>query len=161
MGAIETKVARVAARSPAARVAQRSPRLRAEPRPESVADASGARKRLPTPEMVAETIAAIPRGEVMTMRELRERLAERYGVRGCAASVGISVQRLVRTAAALLRRGQQAPWPVWRLVRDDGTLHPGWPLDARFRASVLRNEGRAIVWTGHGWRVLGLLTAAG
>ena len=27
-------------------------------------------------------------------------------------------------------------WPIWRLVRDDGTLHPKWPLDALYREAI-------------------------
>ncbi|MDZ7652672.1 MAG: hypothetical protein U5L03_09080 [Burkholderiaceae bacterium] len=108
----------------------------------------------PTIQAVAGEIEAIARGQVMTVSALRARLAERQGGKACsAAALGRCLVLLAGVVAGDLRRGRRGRWPIWRVVNDNGQLPCNWPLDARWRATVLREEGRVIRYLRSGWAV--------
>jgi hypothetical protein len=148
-----------ASRTPASRRRAGSPgaRVRFETQPKIVRDTrAGDRKLIPTAPLVAEEVAAVPRGEVLTISNLRERLAARYGAdRCCPVATGRLASLLCREVRQQLARGHKARWPIWRLVNDDGSLNSRWVLDARYRASRLREEGLGVTRDGRTWRVLG------
>ena len=133
---------RPAARRKPARVSW-SAKLRPELVPRVVEDSRrGGSLLLPTPRLVAETVAAIPRGHVMTFGQLRRALAERFEADAtCPLMTGIFATILAGVVVEDLGQRRKPRWPIWRLVRDDGTLHPKWPLDALYRATMLRQEG--------------------
>ncbi len=118
-------------------------KLRADLQPEVVQDhRRGGTLLLPTPLLIAEAVAAIPAGQVMTMSRLRATLAERFKADStCPLMTGIFATILAGVVTEDLGQRRKPRWPVWRLVRDDGTLHPNWPLDALYRAAMLRQEG--------------------
>src|SRR5512145_1663069 len=87
----------------------------------------------PTMQAVAGEVAAIARGQVMTVSALRARLAERHGGKACsAAALGRCLVLLAGVVAGDLRRGRCGRWPIWRVVNDNGQLPGNWPLDARW-----------------------------
>lgn len=105
-------------------------------------------------QAVAGEVAAIARGQVMTVSALRARLAERHGGKACsAAALGRCLVLLAGVVAGDLRRGRCGRWPIWRVVNDNGQLPGNWPLDARWRAAQLRQEGRVIRYGQQGWLV--------
>jgi alkylated DNA nucleotide flippase Atl1 len=118
-------------------------KLRPELAPRVVEDSRrGGRLLLPTPRLVGEVVASIPRGKVMTIGQLRRALAERFEAdRTCPLMTGIFATILAGAVAEDLGQRRKPRWPIWRLVRDDGTLHPKWPLDPLYRATMLRQEG--------------------
>jgi len=102
----------------------------------------GGRLLLPTPLLVAEAVADIPRGSVLTIGQLRTALAERFDAAvTCPLMTGVFARILAGVVVEDLARRRRPRVPIWRLVRDDGTLHPNWPLDALYRAAMLREEG--------------------
>ncbi len=108
----------------------------------------------PTMQAVAGEIAAIARGQVMTVSALRARLAERHGGKACsAAALGRCLVLLAGVVAGDLRRGRRGRWPIWRVVNDNGQLPGNWPLDARWRAAMLRDEGQVIRYLRSSWAV--------
>lgn len=110
---------------------------------------------LPTPLLVGEAIAAIPRGRAVTFGELRATLARRFHAdRTCPLLTGIFASILAGAVVEDLENDRQPRWPVWRLVRDDGTLHPKWPLGALYRASMLRFEGARVTWRDGLWAAI-------
>lgn len=118
-------------------------KLRPELAPRVVEDSRrGGRLLLPTPRLVGEVVASIPRGKVMTIGQLRRALAERFEAdRTCPLMTGIFATILAGAVAEDLGQRRKPRWPIWRLVRDDGSLHPKWPLDPLYRATMLRQEG--------------------
>jgi alkylated DNA nucleotide flippase Atl1 len=108
----------------------------------------------PTMQAVAGEIEAIARGQVMTVSALRARLAVRHGGQACsAAALGRCLVLLAGVVASDLRRGRRGRWPIWRVVNDDGQLPGNWPLDARWRAAMLRDEGQVIRYLRSSWAV--------
>ena len=128
-------------------------KLRPDLQPKVVEDPrQGGRTLVATPLLVAAEVAKVRRGEVLTVRELRARLARHFHAdRTCPLSTGIFLAIVAGAVSEDLRRGRKARWPVWRVVGDDGRLSPKWPLDARYRASLLRDEGRLVTFASGGW----------
>lgn len=105
----------------------------------------GGRLLLPTPLLVAEIVASVPRGKVISMGELRRALAQRFDAdRTCPLMTGMFATILAGAVAEDLGHRRKPRWPIWRLVGDDGALPSKWPLDALYRASMLRDEGARI-----------------
>jgi alkylated DNA nucleotide flippase Atl1 len=135
-------------------------KLRPGLQPSVVADKrSGQPLLLPTPLLIAETIATVPRGQVITLSCLREQLARRFNTQStCPLMTGIFAGILAGAVADDLAAHRKPRWPIWRLVRDDGTLNPKWPLDVLYRASLLRAEGVRLTRRRGTWAVLGSLS---
>ena len=113
-----------------------------------------------SPLAVAEEVERVPAGRVMTMSQLRERLASRFAADyTCPMTTGI----FLRTAAEAVRDegdgGRQTPY--WRIVRDDGKLLDKLPGGPAAQAKLLLAEGvecRAV--SEKSWRVVDLAAYA-
>jgi alkylated DNA nucleotide flippase Atl1 len=153
--ASNTSTRKRAARGKTARRGWES-RLRPELEPRVVADRRQAGSLLlPTPLVVGETVASIPAGRVMTVTQLRSELARRFDAdRTCPLMAGIFLNVLAGVVAEDLGQGKAPRWPIWRVVRDDGALPPKWPLDALYRATVLRQEGIRLTHRHGHWTAL-------
>lgn len=145
-----------AAAARTAKSANWNAKLRPDLEPEVVEDRrGGGRLLLPTPGLVGETVAAIPRGRVMTMGALRATLARRFSAdTTCPLMTGIFATILAGAVMEDFAQRRRPRWPIWRLVRDDGILPPKWPLDARFRATLLRQEGVRLTRRNGHWAAL-------
>ena len=131
-------------------------KLRPELAPRVVEDRRrGGSLLLPTPRLVGEAVAAIPRGHVMTVTQLRRALAARFNADStCPLMTGMFATILAGAVVEDLGQRRKPRWPIWRLVRDDGTLHPKWPLDALYRATLLRQEGVRLTQRNGHWAAL-------
>lgn len=108
---------------------------------------------LPGPAAVAAVLREVPAGTVITESQLRARLVARYG----GDRVGPRALRAaVRALAASYAkaRGGRMPCPLWRLLRDDGSVAPGAPLAPLYCAARLREEGQRVGWDHGRWKVL-------
>jgi len=133
-----------------------SAKLRPELEPEIVVDKRiGDRLLLPTPLLVGEEIGCVPAGATISISRLRHQLAARFGAdRTCPLMTGLFVKILAGVIAEDLKQGREPRWPAWRLVNDNGTLSATWPLDARYRATRLREEGVTLGRSAGAWQVL-------
>jgi len=131
-------------------------KLRPDLQPRIVADQrSGESLLLPTPLLVGEVVALIPCGQVISLSQLRANLAQRFkAATTCPLMTGIFAGILAGVVADDLAQRRKPRWPIWRLVRDDGTLNPKWPLDVLYRASLLRAEGVRLTRRRGTWAVL-------
>lgn len=131
-------------------------KLRPDLAPRVVADHRGdGNLLLPTPLLVGEVVAAIPRGRVMTIGQLRRALALRFNADStCPLMTGIFATILAGAVFEDIGQRRKPRWPIWRLVRDDGTLHPKWPLDPLYRATLLRQEGVRLTRRSGQWAAL-------
>jgi alkylated DNA nucleotide flippase Atl1 len=156
---VQAKTSRAPERPAARRKAARATwdaKLRPELAPRVVDDSRrGGSLLLPTPLLVGEAVAGIPRGRVMTVSQLRRALAERFSADStCALMTGMFATILAGAVVDDLGQRRKPRWPIWRLVRDDGTLHPKWPLDALYRATMLRQEGVRLTRRNGHWAAL-------
>jgi hypothetical protein len=133
-------------------------KLRPDMTPKVVRDPRvGDRLLVATPMLIAAEIAAVPTGQVLTMSNLRARLAAQFSAdRTCPLTTGMFAAIVAGAVREDLLKRRRPRWPIWRLVNDDGTLNPKWVLETRYRAARLREEKLDVIWAGRTWRVLGL-----
>jgi alkylated DNA nucleotide flippase Atl1 len=131
-------------------------KLRPELAPRVVEDSRrGGRLLLPTPLLVGEVVASIPRGQVMTLGQVRAALAARFEADStCPLMTGLFAAILAGAVVEDLGRRRKPRWPIWRVVRDDGKLHSKWPLDPLYRATLLRQEGVRLTRRNGHWAVI-------
>jgi hypothetical protein len=101
---------------------------------------------VPTPRMVDEHIRAVPRRKLITVGQIRRRLAEPFRADStCPMTTGIFL-RIVSEAAEEDRQAGRTPiTPYWRVVKDDGSLNPKFPGGVEGHAEKLREEGPEII----------------
>lgn len=123
-----------------------SAKLRPEMRPAVVDDPKGrGRMLLPTPSLVAEEIAKIPSGALLTPPMLRLRLASRFQADiACPLMTGIFFNIIAGAVEESLAAGQPALAPYWRVVLEDGSLSPKTPEGPERQAERLRAEGFSV-----------------
>lgn len=108
---------------------------------------------LPGPAAVAAILCEVRTGTVITESELQARLLARYGgERVGPRALRAAVRALAASAAQ--GRGRQTRCPLWRLLRDDGSVAPDVPLAPLYCAARLREEGQRVGWDHGRWKVL-------
>lgn len=114
--------------------------------PAKMKPAWGAGKMLiPRPLDVDVLIRRVPKGRLVTVERLRERLARDAKVRvACPLTTGIFVWLAAGAAEEDRRAGRARVTPWWRVVRPDGRLNPKFPGGAAGHAWKLRAEGHRI-----------------
>ncbi len=105
----------------------------------------GPRMLIASPELVYEKIKTIPKGEVMTMKELRARLAEDFDADyTCPLTTGIFLRIAAEAAEEMTTAGNRPELPWWRVIPDDHRLNNRLPGNGVLQAGRLRDEGFRI-----------------
>lgn len=100
---------------------------------------------IPKPLDVDAMIRKVPRGKVVTLTELREKLARAAGANiTCPMVAGMFVRIVAEVAAEDMKAGKSRVTPYWRVVRDDGRLLETLPGGPTEQARHLEAEGRVI-----------------
>ena len=100
---------------------------------------------IPRPLDVEALIKTIPRGQLATQGQIRERLAKTHKAdTTCPMTTGIFLRITAEAAEEDLRNGRKRVTPYWRVIRDDGGLNPKFPGGAEAQAVRLRQEGHVI-----------------
>lgn len=124
------------------------------PRVEVLTEPKGAnyppgRMLISSPREIAEVVAGIPQGAVMTMSALRRALADRHDADyTCPLTTGIFLR-----IAAEASDEENGALPYWRVVRDDGKLLDKLPGGTVAQAQHLKAEGHKITVKGATHRV--------
>ncbi|MFM8373766.1 MAG: hypothetical protein ACKOCO_15395 [Bacteroidota bacterium] len=102
----------------------------------------GSRMLIANPELVYEKIKTIPKGEVMTIKELRTKLAEDFDADyTCPLTAGIFLRIAAEAAEEMTTAGNRPELPWWRVIPDDHRLNNRLPGNGILQASRLREEG--------------------
>ena len=105
----------------------------------------GRRVLVATPLLVDELIRKVQRGKLVTIRQIREHLAQDFKADStCPLTTGIFVRIVAEAAEEDLQMGRQEITPYWRVIRDDGSLNEKFPGGVAAQAARLREEGRTI-----------------
>ena len=100
---------------------------------------------IPTPILVDGLIRKVDKGKLVTINQIRERLAKDFKVDStCPLTTGIFLRIVAETAEEDLSRGVTEITPYWRVVRDDGSLNEKFPGSVKAQAVHLEREGHTI-----------------
>ena len=106
----------------------------------------GAGKMLvPTPALVDALMQKALPGKLVTVNQIRERLAEDFSVDStCPLTTGIFVRIAAEAAEEYLQMGRKDITPYWRVIRHDGSLNEKFPGGVEAQAKRLTEEGHII-----------------
>ena len=97
---------------------------------------------IPTPKLVDALIRKVPRGKLLTVGEMRRKLAVDFAADvTCPLTTGIFVRIAAEAAEEDRLNGRQKITPYWRVIKDDGNLNPKFPGGAAQQTRYLQSEG--------------------
>jgi hypothetical protein len=106
----------------------------------------GRRVLVPTPMMVDELVRTVPKRKLITVGQIRQRLAQPFQADStCPLTTGIFLRITSEAAEEDRQAGKNPITPYWRVVKDDGSLNPKFPGGVEAHAQKLREEGHEIV----------------
>ncbi len=104
---------------------------------------------IPTPKLVDDIVRRVTKGKLVTVGEIRTKLARDHGADvACPLTTGIFVRIVAEAANEASQQGAKRVTPYWRIVRDNGELNPRFPGGVELQSRQLRDEGFAIVRNG-------------
>ncbi|MDX2194819.1 MAG: methylated DNA-protein cysteine methyltransferase [Cytophagales bacterium] len=102
-----------------------------------------------TPALIAEIVNKVPEGKLITIPEIRRRLAAKMGADfTCPLTTGIFLRIAAETAEEDKNHGEKYIIPYWRVVREDGTLIDKFPNYPSLQSEYLSKEHLYIVPKG-------------
>lgn len=100
---------------------------------------------IPDPLEVDTIMRSVPRGRLITINQIRERLAKKHGATiGCPITTGIFASMAARAAEEDAAEGKKDITPYWRTLKVGGTLSDKFPGGAEAQAAKLKAEGHTI-----------------
>lgn len=104
---------------------------------------------IPTPLLVDELVRRIPKGKLVTVSELRRKLAADFGADvTCPLTTGIFVRIAAEAAEEDRANRRRRVTPYWRVVKDDGSLNPKFPGGEKQQSQCLQADGLSVVQKG-------------
>ncbi len=100
---------------------------------------------IPAPREVDEIMRSVPRGKLITINQIRARLAKRHGATiGCPITTGIFASIAARAAEEDAAEGKKDITPYWRTLKVGGVLNEKYPGGVTAQAEKLKAEGHTI-----------------
>jgi hypothetical protein len=100
---------------------------------------------IPRPLDVDALIRTIPRGKLVTVNQLRSRLAaEHHADVTCPLTTGIFIRIASEAAEEDRKAGKSRVTPYWRVLREGGLLNDKFPGGIPSQAAKLKLEGHLI-----------------
>jgi len=110
---------------------------------------------IPRPLDVDALVREVPRGKLVTVNQIRARLAAEHGADvTCPMTTGIFLRISAETAEEDRRAGKSRITPYWRVLREGGRLNEKYPAGVVAQARQLRAEGHQVKWLGKGCGVI-------
>jgi len=83
---------------------------------------------IPAPMEVDEIMRSVPKGKVITINQIRERLAKKHGATiGCPITTGIFAWVAAHAAEEEAEQGKKRITPYWRTLKSEGELNEKYP----------------------------------
>jgi len=111
----------------------------------SVERYGGSQMLIAPPLEYSELMAKVPEGKIITIKEIRQFLAERHGAEfTCPMTAGIFISLSAR--ASCERPDNRIPF--WRTLKSDGELNPKYPGGIEYQMEMLSREGNTFKTKG-------------
>jgi alkylated DNA nucleotide flippase Atl1 len=107
----------------------------------------GGRKVLiATPLLVDEVLQKIPKGRLITIKQIREKLAKDFKAEACCPlTTGIFLRIVSEVSEEDKKSGKKRITPYRRVVRENGSLIDKFPGELKAQAKYLKEEGHKIL----------------
>lgn len=103
---------------------------------------------------VVGLMAAVPKGQVVTIVEICRALAVKHRVKGCCSlTTGIFIMTAANAVEEATAAGRKLPIPYWRTLKAGGYLNAKYPGGLDAHKKLLEKEGHEIVGRGNALRV--------
>lgn len=104
---------------------------------------------IPAPKEVDEIMKKIPKGKLITINEIREKLAKKHGASiGCPITTGIFAWVAAHAAEEDTAEGKKDITPYWRTLKSGGQLNEKYPGGIENIKKLLEYEGHTVVKKG-------------
>jgi len=101
---------------------------------------------VPTPKMVDDYVRTVPERRLVTVGQIRRRLAGPFRADStCPMTMGIFLRIISEAAEEDRQAGKEAITPYWRVVKDDGSLNPKFPGGVDGHTERLQAEGHKVL----------------
>jgi len=115
---------------------------------------------VPSPVEVDEIMRQVPRGKLITINDIRARLAQQHGTdTACPMTTGIFAWIAAHAAEEAAAEGADEITPYWRTLKAGGELNPKYPGGVEHQKRLLESEGHRVVQKGKKWVVENLEAA--
>jgi alkylated DNA nucleotide flippase Atl1 len=104
---------------------------------------------IPAPIEVDAIMQRVPRGKVITINEIRARVAAKHGATiGCPITTGIFAWIAAHAADEAAATGAKRITPYWRTLKVGGELNAKYPGGIAKLRKLLESEGHTVVKKG-------------
>ena len=104
---------------------------------------------IPTPKEVDEIMGEVPKGKLITLNEIRKKLAKKHGATiGCPITTGIFAWIAAHAAEEAETEGKKDITPYWRTLKTGGIINPKYPGGIETQKKLLEEEGHKVVQKG-------------
>jgi hypothetical protein len=104
---------------------------------------------IPAPSEVDAIMKKVPRGKLITINEIRVRIAEKHDATiACPITTGIFAWIAAHAAEEAAAEGETKITPYWRTLKLGGELNPKYPGGLAQLREKLEDEGHSIVTKG-------------
>jgi alkylated DNA nucleotide flippase Atl1 len=110
---------------------------------------------IPAPVEVDEIMRSVPEGKLVTINEIRARLAKKHGATiGCPITTGIFAWIAANAAEERKQKGEKNNTPYWRTLKTGGILNEKYPGGVEAQKKLLEKEGHKVVQKGKNFAVV-------
>ncbi len=104
---------------------------------------------IPAPMEVDGIMKEIPKGKLITINEIREKLAKRHNANFCCPiTTGIFAWISANAADEQAREGKKKITPYWRTLKSGGEINPKYPGGVGAIKVLLKQEGHKVIHKG-------------
>jgi len=104
---------------------------------------------IPAPVEVDEIMKQVPEGKLITINEIRLKLAKKHGATiGCPMTTGIFAWIAAHAADEEARQGKKDITPYWRTLKSGGILNEKYPGGTDNVKFLLESEGHKVIQKG-------------
>ena len=109
---------------------------------------------IPAPKEVDEIMKNVPKGKLITINDIRKRLAREHGATiACPITTGIFSWIAANAAGEELADGKKKITPYWRTLKSGGDLNPKFPGGIDNLKALLESEGHRVIKKGNRYLV--------
>jgi alkylated DNA nucleotide flippase Atl1 len=104
---------------------------------------------IPAPKEVDEIMREVPKGKLITINQIREKLAKKHRATiGCPITTGIFASIAARASEERATEGKKDITPYWRTLKEGGIINEKYPGGIEGQKKLLEKEGHEVIPKG-------------